>query len=80
MTDEIRSNVASPCIKVCVVDPDSDLCIGCGRTRSEIAGWLSFSAQQRQDVTVELADRLANLTRNKRRKGGARSRRNSVAG
>ncbi|MGI9484265.1 MAG: DUF1289 domain-containing protein [Hyphomicrobiales bacterium] len=80
MTDEFANTVASPCIKVCVVDPDSDLCIGCGRTRTEIAGWLSFSARQRKDVTSALPQRLANLTRNKRRKGGARNRRKSVAG
>ena len=24
--------VSTPCVKVCVIDPLSDLCIGCGRT------------------------------------------------
>ncbi|MGI9372636.1 MAG: DUF1289 domain-containing protein [Hyphomicrobiales bacterium] len=78
MTDQFRSTITSPCVNVCVVDPDSDLCIGCGRTRTEIAGWLSYSPQERDEVTASLPERLATLTRNKRRKGGARERRKRV--
>ena len=29
--------IPSPCINVCVTDPDSDLCYGCARTTPEIA-------------------------------------------
>ena len=29
----------SPCINVCVTDPDSDLCYGCARTTPEISKW-----------------------------------------
>lgn len=32
MTDD------SPCIGLCEIDPDSDRCIGCGRTSAEIYG------------------------------------------
>ena len=28
--------IPSPCISVCVTDPGSDLCYGCGRTTPEI--------------------------------------------
>lgn len=69
------SDIESPCVKICVVDPDSGSCIGCGRTRDEIAGWIAMQPDQRRHVMMELPDRLANLTRRKRRKGGATARR-----
>ncbi|HYE41063.1 MAG TPA: DUF1289 domain-containing protein [Ramlibacter sp.] len=31
--------VPSPCISVCRMDPDTDLCQGCFRTLDEIAAW-----------------------------------------
>ena len=68
-------DIETPCVKLCVVDPDSGICIGCGRRRSEIAGWIAMSPHERREVMAELDDRLASLTRNKRRKGGARGRR-----
>ena len=35
--------IETPCIKICVVDPETGFCIGCGRTRTEIGGWLGLS-------------------------------------
>nr|WP_144293036.1 DUF1289 domain-containing protein [Rhodoligotrophos appendicifer] len=70
--------IESPCVNICVVDPDSDLCIGCGRSRMEIAGWVRMTPVQRRAVMLELPERLAVLTRNRRRKGGARARRAST--
>jgi predicted Fe-S protein YdhL (DUF1289 family) len=52
------SAIESPCNKVCVVDPVSALCIGCGRSLSEIAGWLQFSPEQRTRIMAELPDRM----------------------
>lgn len=51
--------VETPCIKVCVLDAGGRLCVGCGRTGNEIAGWLSMSAEQRRRVMAELPARLA---------------------
>ncbi|MGZ9410804.1 MAG: DUF1289 domain-containing protein [Methylocystis sp.] len=31
--------VDSPCIKICELNGDG-VCVGCGRTRAEIAGWI----------------------------------------
>jgi uncharacterized protein len=70
-------DIETPCVKLCVVDPDSGFCIGCGRTPSEIGGWIAMSPDARRAVMAELDERLDSLTRNKRRKGGARGRRNS---
>ncbi len=75
MTARTPPRIESPCIQVCVVDADSGYCIGCGRTRGEIAGWIGFTPQERRAVMEALPERLSALTRNRARKGGARARR-----
>ncbi len=66
--------IETPCIRVCVVDPETGFCIGCGRTRTEIGSWLSFDAKQRHDIVAGLPERVATLTLRKRRRGGRRGR------
>ena len=41
---------ASPCTKVCVLDAATGLCLGCGRTRDEIAAWGALSEAQRRTI------------------------------
>jgi predicted Fe-S protein YdhL (DUF1289 family) len=65
-------DIESPCVKICVIDPSSGFCIGCGRTREEIASWLSLSSEERRHVMSGLEDRMASLTDRRRRKGGRR--------
>jgi len=62
MRPDVRGTVPSPCIKLCVVDGQSGLCAGCGRTLAEIGGWLRFSDEQRRAVMAELPSRLAALS------------------
>ncbi|MEO1552039.1 MAG: DUF1289 domain-containing protein [Pseudomonadota bacterium] len=74
MSDEVwrRDEVASPCIKVCVLHPDSKLCLGCYRTGEEIARWSRLSTQERKalmDALPARADQLKGV-----RKGGRRAR------
>ena len=66
--------IETPCIKVCVVDPETGFCVGCGRTRMEIAGWLGFSVTERRGIMQGLPERVTSLTQRKRRKGGRRGR------
>lgn len=42
--------VASPCTKVCTMDPASGLCIGCLRTLEEIACWGAMADEERRRV------------------------------
>lgn len=51
----------TPCIKICVIDPPSGFCIGCGRTGSEIGGWTGYSNGERRAIMASLPDRLARL-------------------
>lgn len=49
---------SSPCVKICVIDPASKLCEGCGRTLQEIAQWARLSEAERQAVMARLSERL----------------------
>ena len=51
------ADIESPCNKVCVVDPVSGLCVGCGRSLAEIAGWIALSADERARIMAELPQR-----------------------
>lgn len=67
-------NDASPCVTVCVVDPVTGFCIGCGRTIEEIAGWLGMSSAERIAVKNKLAERLTTMTSRGARKGARHAR------
>lgn len=49
--------IESPCVKVCVIDPASGLCRGCGRRLEEIARWASMGAAERGRIMAELPAR-----------------------
>ncbi len=49
----------TPCIAVCIVDPRTSLCLGCGRTLPEIARWHRMETAERQAVIAGLAARMA---------------------
>ncbi|MFU8876739.1 MAG: DUF1289 domain-containing protein [Wenzhouxiangellaceae bacterium] len=53
-------SVESPCIDICRLD-DSGLCVGCFRTGNEIAGWLGYSAEQRQEIMARLPLRAGQM-------------------
>ncbi len=49
----------TPCIDVCVIDPKSSLCNGCGRTIDEISRWASMTPAERRAVMAQLPGRMA---------------------
>jgi uncharacterized protein len=51
----------SPCVKVCVMDPERGVCRGCCRTLDEIARWGSMEEAERKHVMEELPARRAAL-------------------
>jgi uncharacterized protein len=54
--------VESPCLKVCVMDPASSHCIGCGRTIGEIAAWSRLSDPEKRKVVDALPARIRSMT------------------
>ena len=54
--------IATPCIKVCVVDGESGLCLGCYRTLPEVAGWARLTDDERTGIMAELASRRSRIS------------------
>jgi len=50
--------IESPCVQICTLDARSGICLGCGRTVDEIAGWIAMSGAERSRVMKELPARL----------------------
>ena len=48
----------TPCIAVCMIDPRTSLCMGCGRTLPEIAQWHAMASSQRLAVMTALPQRM----------------------
>jgi hypothetical protein len=53
--------IKTPCIKVCAIDGESGLCLGCFRTLPEVAGWSRFSDAERDLVMAELPSRRSRV-------------------
>jgi predicted Fe-S protein YdhL (DUF1289 family) len=67
--------VSTPCVNVCVLDPLSALCIGCGRTAAEIAAWATMNETDRVAVMADLPQRLTEARSRSARGGRVASRR-----
>jgi len=51
------SGPSTPCIKICVIDPVSKRCEGCGRTLQDIAQWGRLSEAERLAIMATLANK-----------------------
>jgi uncharacterized protein len=71
--DEVwkRDEIASPCVKLCVVHPDARICVGCLRTIDEISSWSKLTHEERAVVMAELPGRAPQLAK---RRGGRMAR------
>ncbi len=50
-------SITTPCVKVCIVDGASGLCLGCWRTLVEIGGWSGFTDAERARIMAALPER-----------------------
>ena len=53
--------IATPCTKVCAVDGESGLCLGCHRTLQEIGGWGRLTDEERAAIMAELPARRGRI-------------------
>ena len=51
-------SIETPCIAVCMIDPKTSLCFGCGRTLPEIARWGRMDRAERLAVMALLPARM----------------------
>ena len=61
------ASMPSPCISICQMDPQADVCLGCYRTRQEIASWSRMSVEAQRDLLAVLNERRAVKTGIRRR-------------
>ena len=66
-----RAEIESPCIKVCVIHPETRLCTGCLRSIDEIGAWSRLSHDARTAVMDDLPNRAPLL---RKRRGGRAAR------
>ncbi len=66
--DQLKLNgVPSPCISVCQMDTNDDICRGCYRTRAEIASWGCMDEADQSKLLEILRERRSLATGIKRR-------------
>ena len=77
MSDAVwkRAEIESPCVKVCVIHPESGLCTGCLRSIDEIGAWSRMTPEARSEVMAELPERAGKITK---RRGGRAARLSEV--
>ena len=73
MKDDVwtRDEIASPCVKLCVVHPEARICVGCHRSIDEISRWSRLTHAERAAVMSELPGRAPLLAK---RRGGRMAR------
>lgn len=54
----VMAEISSPCTRVCLIDHESGICGGCGRTLDEIGRWGLMSEAERRAVMKLLARRF----------------------
>lgn len=52
---------STPCIAICLIDPGTGLCLGCGRTRQELGDWTSMTEPQRLVLMAALPQRFVEV-------------------
>jgi predicted Fe-S protein YdhL (DUF1289 family) len=73
MKDDIwsRDEVESPCVRICVIHPETRLCTGCLRSIDEITNWTKMGAEARRTVMDDLPARAPLIAQ---RRGGRAAR------
>lgn len=69
-----RDEIESPCKKICLMHPEAALCIGCHRSRAEIARWSRMTPGERRQIIAELPARASTVA--PKRRGGRAGRMN----
>ena len=62
-----ETKLLSPCVSICQMDAFDEVCVGCYRTRAEIASWPSMDQDDQMLLLDILRDRRAKATGVRRR-------------
>ena len=72
------TKLPSPCVSVCQMDSEDGFCLGCYRTRAEIAAWSSMDQNNQMVLLDILRDRREKATGVRRRVSRRNIKRYSV--
>ena len=80
-TDNIwkRGEIDSPCIKICVIHPETRLCTGCLRSIEEIGIWSQLTPEIRNEIMDDLPNRTKLITKRRGGRAGYIKNRNDIA-
>lgn len=53
----------SPCNNICTIDGPTGLCVGCGRSLSEIGEWASALPERKQQILSALPERMLTVSK-----------------
>jgi uncharacterized protein len=70
MVSTAPAPIASPCLKVCMVDGRSRHCVGCYRTLPEIARWSRMTDAERDEIMQALPAREERIRAEARARAG----------
>ena len=56
---EVEASPLSPCLGICLMDPQTRMCRGCLRTIDEISFWYEATAPEKRAILKRLAARRA---------------------
>ena len=57
-----QPHVPSPCLSVCVMDPQTEVCAGCWRSLEEIGVWSRISDEAKRQVWQRILQRLTGVS------------------
>ncbi len=60
---DVDFEVESPCVSQCGLDPETNMCNGCGRTLDEIRAWKLASNAEKLAILNAMARRRAEQAR-----------------
>ena len=66
-----EERIASPCVRLCVIHTEAQVCTGCLRTIEEITAWTRYNDAERRAIMAALPDRAPLL---RQRRGGRSGR------
>lgn len=44
----------TPCVSICTIDPATNICVGCKRTKDQIRNWPNMTYQDRMEIMYQL--------------------------
>jgi predicted Fe-S protein YdhL (DUF1289 family) len=53
--------ITTPCVKICLIDGESGLCMGCQRTLPEVASWSRLTDAERAEIMGALPARRSRI-------------------